>query len=124
VSLRVQAIVGDITPFDGVPKATKKQLEDEAMKKMIAELGNNPFAHEIYALFSEYEHQETEEAKFVKEVDKLEMILQGDFYERTQATDLSQFFDSTPVDGFTHPLIKGVAKELLDARNSARLAPL
>jgi putative hydrolase of HD superfamily len=106
----VKAVVGDITPFDGISKDAKKQLEDEAMKKMLQELGDNPVAQEIYELFSEYEHQQSDEAKFIKEVDKLEMLLQGNFYEQSQGKNLSQFFDSTPIDGFKNPLIKGVAQ--------------
>ena len=46
-------------------------------------------------LWREYCAAQTPEAKYVKDLDKLELILQADEYEETQNVDLQQFFDNT-----------------------------
>ena len=76
-----EVIVGDITPHDGIPPAEKHRLELEAIQKMgiVAE-----------DIFAEYEQQETEESKFVRYLDKLDMALQAEIYEG-QGLDLSEF---------------------------------
>ena len=76
-----EVIVGDITPHDGVTADEKHRLEVEAIEKMgiVAE-----------DIFAEYEQQETEESKFVRYLDKLDMALQAEIYEG-QGLDLSEF---------------------------------
>ncbi|UYV80305.1 hypothetical protein LAZ67_18002364 [Cordylochernes scorpioides] len=43
----------------------------------------------------EYEEQETEEARAVKDIDRFEMILQAYEYEKKHGKSLQEFFDST-----------------------------
>ncbi|XP_076885077.1 uncharacterized protein LOC143534487 [Bidens hawaiensis] len=90
-----EAIVGDITPSDGVPKAEKSRLEKEAIDHMCKLLGEGPRADEIHELWMEYEENSTNEAKVVKDFDKIEMILQALEYENEQNKDLEEFFEST-----------------------------
>lgn len=45
-------------------------------------LGNSLQSQEIFSLWQEYENGETMEAKFVKDLDKFEMILQAFEYEK------------------------------------------
>lgn len=91
-----ESIVGDITPHCGISKSEKEQLEMEAMKKLRTMLEDYPEAsEEMMQLWEEYCAAETAEAQFVKDLDKLEMILQADEYEETQDVDLQQFFDNT-----------------------------
>lgn len=52
-------------------------------------------ATEIIELWDEYEGGKSEVAKLVKDIDKFEMILQADTYEREHSKDLQGFFDST-----------------------------
>lgn len=52
-------------------------------------------AKEIEDIWREYEDASTSEAQFVKDLDKLEMILQAHEYETEQEMDLSDFFAST-----------------------------
>lgn len=54
-------------------------------------------------LWEEYESGTTPEAKCVKDLDKLELILQADEYEADQNVDLQQFFDNTE-NVFTTPI--------------------
>ncbi|CAI5515115.1 unnamed protein product, partial [Closterium sp. Naga37s-1] len=71
-----EAIAGDITPSCGVGKEEKHQMERDALEKMCAALGpNRKAAAEMLALWEEYEANETNEARLVKDFDK--MILQS-----------------------------------------------
>ncbi|KAH6818543.1 Metal-dependent phosphohydrolase [Perilla frutescens var. frutescens] len=90
-----EAIVGDITPADGVPKEEKSRREQEALQKMCEVLGGGERAQEIRELWMEYEENSSMEAKVVKDFDKVEMILQALEYETEQGKNLEEFFQST-----------------------------
>ena len=75
--------VGDLTPHDDT--STKSEDEHRAMSRL---------APQWLGLFEEYEAQETEEAKFVKYLDKLDMALMARIYEEKQGLDLSEFIES------------------------------
>ncbi|XWS73155.1 hypothetical protein CRYUN_Cryun02cG0101300 [Craigia yunnanensis] len=76
-----EAIVGDITPSDGISKAEKSRREQEALDHMCKLLGGGSRAKEIEELWMEYEENSSSEAKIVKDFDKVEMILQALEYE-------------------------------------------
>jgi len=98
-----EAIVGDITPHDTrVTKEMKRKMEEEALVKIAEDIGDEAIGDEIKALWFEYEDCSTAEARLAKNLDKFEMILQADEYERTQGKDLSDFFESTR-GKFDHP---------------------
>jgi putative hydrolases of HD superfamily len=92
-----EALVGDIAPGQGVDKATKRRLEDDAMNTIVGHLNaeNSALGRHVRALWLEYESAHTAEALFVKDMDKLEMILQAREYERAFGVDLQDFFDGT-----------------------------
>ncbi|MFS7981751.1 putative HD/PDEase domain, 5'-deoxynucleotidase YfbR/HDDC2 [Helianthus anomalus] len=110
-----EAIVGDITPSDGVPKAEKSRREKEAIDHMCKLLGGGPRAEEIHELWMEYEENSTTEAKVVKDFDKIEMILQALEYENEQSKDLEEFFEST-AGKFQTDLGKSWAAEIASRR--------
>uniref|UniRef100_A0A3Q3B587 5'-deoxynucleotidase HDDC2 n=1 Tax=Kryptolebias marmoratus TaxID=37003 RepID=A0A3Q3B587_KRYMA len=91
-----ECIVGDIAPSDNVSKAEKHRREEEAMRHLTSLLPEG-LKQEIFALWEEYEHQSTPEAKLVKQFDLLEMILQAHEYEELEGSPgrLQEFFDST-----------------------------
>ncbi|CAN1811571.1 5'-deoxynucleotidase hdd1 [Linum perenne] len=66
-----EAIVGDITPSDGVPKEEKSRKEAEALDHMCKLLGGGSRAKEIEQLWKEYEDNSSPEAKLVKDFDKV-----------------------------------------------------
>ena len=57
----------------------------------------NIFSHNYFYFKQDYEFQKSEEAKFVKDLDKFEMILQAHEYEKQSERPghLQEFFDST-----------------------------
>ena len=75
--------VGDLTPHDDT--STKAEDELNAMKEM---------APEWVGLFEEYEQGKTPEAKFVKQLDKLDMALQAEIYQSKFDIPLSEFIES------------------------------
>lgn len=111
-----ECIVGDITPHDGVPKEEKARLEREAMELLAATLGHDDAAALLVGAWREYEDGTTAEAQAVKDIDKLEMIIQAFEYERDQPLlDLSDFYNS--VRGkFRSNTVQHWAQELLARR--------
>ena len=79
-----EIVVGDLTPHDTIKGQEKHDLEREGMLKV---------APQWIGLFDEYEQAETEEAQFVKAMDKLDMGLQAMIYEQ-QGLDLNEFIAS------------------------------
>ena len=75
--------VGDLTPHDDT--STKAADELKAMTEM---------APEWVSLFEEYEQGQTPEAKFVKQLDKLDMALQAEQYQDEFGLSLSEFIES------------------------------
>ncbi|KAK0571790.1 hypothetical protein LWI29_021614 [Acer saccharum] len=110
-----EAIVGDITPSDGIPKEEKSRREREALDHMCKLLGGDARAKEIGELWMEYEENSTPEAKIVKDFDKVEMILQALEYENGQRKDLDEFFEST-AGKFQTDLGKAWAAEIVSRR--------
>lgn len=115
-----EAIVGDITPSDNVPKAEKSRREREAMDKMCAMLGGGDAAQEMMELWQEYENNATPEAKLVKDFDKIEMILQAQEYEQEQGKDLEDFFRTTR-GKFQTDVGKALAAEVVKRRTTSSI---
>lgn len=82
-----ESIVGDITPYDGVAPEEKRRREREAMARL-AELAGDPG---VLALWEEYDAGATPEARWVKELDKLETVVQAAEYQAEHAVDLGEF---------------------------------
>ena len=78
-----EIIVGDLTPYDD--QTNKNNDETKAMEKLA------PFWLD---LLLEYEQQKTEESKFVKYLDKLDMAYMARLYEEQQGLDLEEFVTS------------------------------
>lgn len=64
-------------------------------------LGNAKIADEMMALWLEYEDGTSLESDLARQLDKYEMVVQADDYERAQGALLEDFFASTE-KYFTH----------------------
>ncbi|KAJ1830211.1 hypothetical protein LPJ73_008317 [Coemansia sp. RSA 2703] len=106
-----EALVGDITPYDGVSKEQKRALEQSGMQQIVETLGNTAQAQEIAALWQEYEDDVTDEAHLVHDLDKCEMIQQAMEYEHSDQTQLESFFASTR-GIFRHPQVQSWVDEI------------
>jgi putative hydrolase of HD superfamily len=115
-----EALVGDITPVDGVSKPEKSRREETTMdyftKRLLGRVNGGLAGEEIKAVWREYEDGETLESKFVHDIDKIELILQMVEYERVhnKNLDLGEFsWVSTRIQ---LPEVKAWASEIMRER--------
>ncbi|KAJ2822188.1 hypothetical protein FBU31_004665 [Coemansia sp. 'formosensis'] len=114
-----EALVGDITPFDGVTKEKKRELELAGMQQIMDTLGHSAQALEINALWQEYEDDATAEAHLVHDLDKCEMIQQALEYEQSDDAQLDSFFATTK-GIFRHPQVQAWVDEIYRRRQQLR----
>ncbi|MBI4010353.1 MAG: HD domain-containing protein [Candidatus Aenigmarchaeota archaeon] len=114
-----EAIIGDWDPIAkkklGMEKWKAK--EKDAMEKLLSMLPES--IREKYAeAWKEFEEMKTKEAKIVRQIDRLEIIIQALEYlgEGYKESDLKEFFD-WHVDEFTDDDLK----EIFDLVNKERL---
>ncbi len=81
---------GDTTPFDNVPKE-EKHRELVCIERLASEY-NMP---EIKELWLEFEENTTPEAKFVKEIDKYDAVMQSKVYSKTLGDDIYNEFHNS-----------------------------
>lgn len=74
-----ESLVGDHMP-DDISSEEKQLVEDKAMKKIISKLPNS-LRKNYLNIWNEYNDNITVNAKFVHNMDKLEMVLQAKEYE-------------------------------------------
>ncbi len=83
-----EAEVGDLTPYDGVSAADKQQRESAAIDTMCAALPH------VAALWHAYEAQADDEARFVRQLDRLDMAVQAASYGRRGQQGMTEFLAS------------------------------
>lgn len=118
-----ESIIGDISPMMKIAKEVKAKQEEEAVRGLSALVSSAPgterFGGELLSLFNEYEAQQTREARFVKDMDLLEMIVQAHGYEEmNHGKDLGSFFTSG--EKISHPWAKAIFQTLRDSRSFVR----
>lgn len=92
-----EALVGDITPRDNVLKPEKSRREAETMDylcdRLLGKVHGGMNGDEIRRVWQEYEDSETEESKFVHDIDKIELLHQMLEYEKHHEgrIDLGEF---------------------------------
>ena len=99
---------GDITPADGVDSVSKHERERESVVKV---LGKLPIGAPYLSLWQEYEDNVTPEARFVKQIDRLEMALQAAVYQKQGVVDGSEFIASAE-QALTDPALRVVLAEI------------
>jgi putative hydrolase of HD superfamily len=91
-----EALVGDLTPLDGVSKEEKLRREHDAIQHLVYDqLDGSEMGLRIERIWNEYEDRQTRESKVVKDLDRFELALQAVEYERrNQTADLQPFYSS------------------------------
>lgn len=115
-----EALVGDITPVDGIAKPEKNRREAETMeyicKDLLGKVGGGLTGQDIRAIWQEYEDSETLESKYVHDIDKVELLLQMMEYERSHQgnIDLGEF--SWVAQKIVLPEVKSWCDDILQER--------
>ncbi len=87
-----EAVVGDYVPGEISP-IEKHNAERDAMRAICKELGSA--GDELFLLWEEYDSRQTPEAKLVKEIDRLETVIQAGEYEMSgRHENLQEFIDA------------------------------
>jgi putative hydrolase of HD superfamily len=115
-----EALVGDITPVDGIVKAEKNRRESTTMEyltqNLLGRFNGGSTGKDLMQAWQEYEDGETLESKFVRDVDKLELILQMLDYERAHEHELDLGDFSWVASRIELPEVKEWAAEVLRGR--------
>ncbi len=86
-----EAYAGDLTPSDGIGKAEKRRLEEEGLDRALAGFAGKDW---LKAAWLDYEEGRSPEARFIRQVDKLEMGLQAAVYRSQGCQGMDEFFQS------------------------------
>lgn len=87
-----ESVIGDVITERGGSKLqnhTQKQLDE---RNVVRHILNNAGMDEYLDIFDEYIANETPEAQFVRQLDKLEMAIQARRYEISSGIDLGEFY--------------------------------
>lgn len=104
--------VGDITPDDDVSRDEKTRDERRGVTSVFSHLAD---PQKYITIWEEYELQKSPEARFVKQIDSLEMALQARLYETLGYTGLDDFFTYV-LERITDPDLTNILKDILNAR--------
>ncbi len=85
-----EAYTGDIVPDDKVPHEKKFRGEKIAVEKIFS---SHPQGKKYLQLWHEFEEGKTPEARFVKQIDRLELALQTIVYQAQSGKDISEFIE-------------------------------
>jgi len=105
-----ESLTGDIQPGDTTYKK-KHETERRALSVILKSLPLN-LSKEYLALFDEFNQNESKEAKFVHQLDKVEMAAQAVEYSKTIKRDLGGFFNKADKET-TEPNLKSILHALI-----------
>ncbi len=103
-----EVYAGDIIPSDGVSEAEKHRLEAEAVRRILSWL---PDGQVYLELWDEFEAGASPEARFVRQIDRLEMGLQAAVYQSQGLIDGAEFFASAR-QALTDPRLRALLDEI------------
>lgn len=104
-----EVYAGDITPVDGVSADEKHALELASLEKV---LGGLPAGDELRLLWEDFEEGSSAEARFVRQLDRLEMGLQAAVYKAEGSERMQEFFDSAE-RSLSHPFLRDILAEAI-----------
>lgn len=103
-----EVYAGDIIPSDGVSEAEKHLREAQGVRRILSRL---PEGQDYIALWEEFETGASMEARFVRQIDRLEMGLQAAVYQRQGMVDAGEFFASAR-QALTDPQLAALLEEI------------
>ena len=103
---------GDFMP-DEIEPERKNQLEEDAMNEILGMLPHDvQLSYQI--IWKEYQNNESMEAVFVHQLDKLEMVLQAKIYEKDVKPEEIQPFIVSAVDQIKDNDLKKILQVILE----------
>ena len=108
-----ESITGDILP-DQITKEQKYLKENNAITKILGKLPNKLTI--MYSkIWEEFQKNESDEAKFIHELDKLEMVIQAKIYQKngTDFNKIKPFLDSA-MNEITSIEMKKILKKFIE----------
>ena len=100
-------------------------VKQEAERKAMIELFQGlPQAEEYLDLWAEYTEGRSPEARLVKLLDRMEMLLQALAYERAGSRTMGEFWEMDDTDWSEEfPLVRSIFANMVAARNKLSLMP-
>jgi len=86
-----ESIVGDLTPQDNVSEASKYEAEAAAFQQIVKGVQEGDY---FLDLWEDFESLKSPEAKVVKRIDKLDMLIQAYLYEKKYKMRLDSFWEN------------------------------
>ena len=108
-----ESITGDMMP-DQITKDEKYMKENNAIRTILGKLPNK--LTKMYSkIWDELQKKESEEAKFVHELDKLEMLIQAKSYQKSgiDKEKIKPFLDSA-INDITTEQMKKILKKFIE----------
>lgn len=103
---------GDLVPGDHVPPEEKHRREREGLWQVVGKL---PKGKEYLALWDEYEAGGTPEARYVRQIDRLEMAFQARVYQQQGFAPMNEFYESAEA-AMADPALKEILAEIRGLR--------
>jgi putative hydrolase of HD superfamily len=103
-----EAWVGDLTPHDGVSREDKERRERVAVTDLCARI---PRGAEVLAAWEAYEAQADDEARFVRQLDRLDMAVQAAAYaDQAPTAEFVASAAAVVTDPALRPLLDATAR--------------
>jgi len=103
--------IGDFMPNE-ITEDKKTELEEYAMTELLDELPSK-IKNDYYDIWNNYKENLSKESRFVHELDKLEMALQGKIYEKETDPEKIKPFIISAVEQIVDDDLKKVLIEIL-----------
>ena len=103
--------IGDFMP-DEITDEKNTELEEYAMAELLDDLPSK-IKNDYYNIWNDYKENLSEESRFVHELDKLEMALQGKIYEKEAEPEKIKPFIISAVEQIINDDLKKVLIEIL-----------
>ena len=103
--------IGDFMP-DEITDEKKTELEEYAMAELLDDLPSK-IKNDYYDIWNDYKENLSDESRFVHELDKLEMALQGKIYEKEADPEKIKPFIISAVEQIVDDDLKKVLIEIL-----------